>query len=110
MRNDQSLRDFEGLVLSLISALHDKAYGVSVLDSLEVKTAKKYNISAIHICLKRLEDKGFVKSHFGAITSGRGGRRRKFYIITAFGKRALDEQYEISADRYQQVPKFAFTR
>ena len=110
MRNNQFLGEFEGLVLSVISALHDKAYGVSVLESLTVMTAKKYNISAIHICLKRLEDKGFVKSHFGGITSGRGGRRKKFYIITAFGQRVLAEFYALSGDRYNQVPKITFAR
>jgi len=110
MRNDQSLGGFEELVLLMVAALHDKAYGVAILESLEVRAGKKFNISAIHVALKRMEDKGFVKSHFGGITEDRGGRRKKFYIITAFGKRVLDHQYELRTELYQQIPKIAFSR
>ena len=34
-----------------------------------------------------MEEKGFVKSRFGGITADRGGRRKKFYVITAIGKK-----------------------
>jgi len=107
---DQSLGEFEELVLLMVAALHDEAYGVAVLESLEVRTAKKYNISAIHVALKRMEDKGFVKSHFGGITEDRGGRRKKYYVITAFGKKVLDKQYELRTDLYQLIPKVSFSR
>ena len=83
---DQSLGEFEELVLLMVAALHDEAYGVAILESLETRMERKYNISAIHVALKRMEDKGFIKSHFGGITEERGGRRKKFYVITAYGK------------------------
>jgi PadR family transcriptional regulator PadR len=105
---EQSLGEFEELVLLMVAALHDEAYGVAILESLEVRTAKKYNISAIHVALKRMEDKGFVKSHFGGITEDRGGRRKKFYVITAFGKKALDRQYELRTELYRLIPKVSF--
>ena len=76
---------------------------------LETKLDKKVNISAIHVALKRMEEKGFVKSRFGGITNDRGGRRKKFYVITAFGKQALDQQYSIRTDLYQQIPKISFS-
>jgi PadR family transcriptional regulator, regulatory protein PadR len=110
MANNQSLGEFDEAVLSMVAGLHGKAYGVSILESLKATPAKKPRISTIHLALKRLEDKGFVKSYFGAITANRGGRRKKLYIITAFGKRVLEEQYELSTNHYQQVPKIAFTR
>ncbi len=104
-----SLGEFEELVLLMVAALHDEAYGVAILESLESKLDKKVNISAIHVALKRMEEKGFVKSRFGGITSDRGGRRKKFYVITAFGKQALDQQYSIRTDLYQQIPKISFS-
>jgi PadR family transcriptional regulator, regulatory protein PadR len=105
---DQSLGEFEELVLLMVAALHDEAYGVVILEGLEEKTKKSFNISAIHVVLKRMEDKGFVKSRFGGITDNRGGRRKKFYVITALGKRVLDNQYTLRVDIYKQIPKISF--
>lgn len=105
---EQSLGEFEELVLLMVASLHDEAYGVSILENLEDKLSKKVNISSIHVTLKRLEDKGFVNSRFGGITSDRGGRRKKFYVITALGKKKLDNQYSIRTSLYQQIPKISF--
>jgi PadR family transcriptional regulator, regulatory protein PadR len=103
-----SLGEFEELVLLMVAAKHDQAYGVAILESLEVNLGKKVNISAIHVTLKRLEDKGFVKSRFGGITEERGGRRKKFYVVTALGKKVLDAQYELRSSIYKQIPKISF--
>lgn len=105
---DHSLGEFEELVLLVVAALHDEAYGVVILDSLEEKLKKKVNISAVHVALKRMEDKGFVKSRFGGITEERGGRRKKFYVITALGKKILDSQYALRTTLYRQIPKISF--
>ena len=104
----QILGEFEELVLLMVAALHDEAYGVSILENLEEELAKKLNISAIHVALKRMEDKGFVTSRFGGITEDRGGRRKKYYIVTALGKRMLDEQYELRNGIYKRIPKISF--
>jgi PadR family transcriptional regulator, regulatory protein PadR len=104
----QSLGEFEELVLLMVAALHDEAYGVVISEGLEAKLKKKVNISAIHVALKRIEDKGFVKSRFGGITEDRGGRRKKFYVITALGKKVLDNQYALRTSIYQQIPKISF--
>lgn len=103
-----SLGEFEELVLLMAAALHGNAYGVTILENLEKKLGKKLNISAIHVALKRMEKKGFVQSRYGGITSDRGGRRKKFYVITAFGKKVLDQQYTVRTDLYQQIPKISF--
>ena len=110
MKDDHSMGEFEELVLLTVAALHNTAYGVAILESLELSAGRKFNISAVHVALKRMEDKGFVKSHFGGITEDRGGRRKKFYVITALGKRLLDHQYELRTALYQQIPKITFSR
>ncbi len=69
-----SLGEFEELVLLMVAALHDEAYGVSILSGLEKELGKSMNISAVHVALKRMEDKDFVKSRFGGITEDRGGQ------------------------------------
>ena len=106
---DQSLGGFEELVLLMVAALHDEAYGVAILENLEEKMEKKFNISAIHVVLNRMENKGFVRSRFGGITDNRGGRRKKFYAITALGKRMLDNQYAFRVSLYKQIPKSLFS-
>lgn len=102
------LGEFEELVLLMVAALHDEAYGVSILENLEEELEKKLNISAIHVALKRMEEKGFVKSRFGGITESRGGRRKKYYVVTALGKRMLDEQYALRNGLYKRIPEIAF--
>ncbi len=103
-----SLGEFEELVLLMVAALHNEAYGVSILEHLEEKLDKQLNISAIHVALKRMEDKGFVKSRFGGITDERGGRRKRYYVVTALGKKILDEQYTLRNSLYKQIPKISF--
>lgn len=103
-----SLGEFEELVLLMVAALHDEAYGVSILEGLEKELDKSLNISAVHVVLKRMEEKDYVKSRFGGITDARGGRRKKYYVITALGKRVLDEQFVLRSTIYNRIPKISF--
>ena len=105
-----SLGEFEELILLVVAASDGEAYGVTIQQSLIEKLKKNVNISAIHVTLKRLEDKGCVKSKFGGITEERGGRRKKFYNVTGLGKKALDDQFELRTSLYKQIPKLSFGR
>lgn len=107
MKNN-TLGEFEELVLLLVAALHDEAYGVIILEQLEAELQKKVNISAVHVALNRMQDKGYVSSRFGGITEDRGGRRKKYYVITALGKKMLDQQFSIRTSIYNRIPKISF--
>ena len=106
--SEQSLGEFEELVLLLVAASNHEAYGVQILENLEEKLGKKVNISAVHVVLKRMETKGFVESKFGGITNERGGRRKKYYNVTSKGKTVLDRQFELRTSIYKQIPKISF--
>jgi len=106
----QSLGEFEELVLLVVASLQNEGYGVTIHESLMLALSKNINISAVHMALRRLEEKDFVKSGFGGITEDRGGRRKRYYEITAAGKRALDKQYELRVSLYQQLPKISYNR
>jgi len=80
---------FEELVLLTVGALKEEAYGVVIKEMLAEKTGKSPSIGALHSALYRLEDKGFVTSSEGGATAERGGRRKKFYLLTAAGRDAL---------------------
>lgn len=107
---EYQLGEFEELVLLTVAAQHDQAYGVSIHDFLTAETKKKINISAIHVALKRLEKKGFVDSRVGGITEERGGRRKKFYIVTALGKKVLDTNHDLRSSIYKRIPQLSFVR
>ncbi|WP_421764160.1 PadR family transcriptional regulator [Ekhidna sp.] len=107
---EYQLGEFEELVLLTVAAQHNEAYGVSIHEFLTEETKKKINISAIHVALKRLEKKGFVDSRFGGITEERGGRRKKFYIVTALGKKVLDASHDLRTSIYQKIPQLQFAK
>lgn len=103
-----NLGELEELVLLTVGSLTDNAYGVSVMDEIKSQTGRDLNVSAIHAVLKRLENKGFVKSHMGGATNERGGRRKRMFLLTASGKRALDESMQYRMDLYKRIPDISF--
>jgi len=103
-----NLGEFEELVLLTVGALYERAYGVSVMDEIKDKTGRSANISAIHTALKRLEEKGYVKSNMGGATNTRGGRRKRFFMLTAAGKHALDNAQHVRTQFYNRIPEVTF--
>lgn len=101
------LGELEELVLLTVGILYPKAYGVAVMDEIESQAGRSLNISAVHAVLTRLEEKGFLKSKMSDPTEERGGRRKRIFLLTAAGKRALEEANELRTQLYNQIPKMA---
>lgn len=99
--------ELEELVLLTVGILYPEAYGVAVMDELERQAGRSLNISAVHAVLTRLEEKGFLKSKMSDPTEERGGRRKRLFLLTAAGKRALEEANELRNQLYSQIPKIA---
>jgi PadR family transcriptional regulator, regulatory protein PadR len=93
MDRNRLLGGFENLLLLAILRLADRAYGVSIRQELINCAEKDVAVGAIYTGLDRLEQKGFVKSWTGEPSPERGGRSKKFYRVTAKGKRALEETH-----------------
>jgi len=98
------LGGFEELVLLTVGALGDDAYGVTIQDMLKEKTKKNPSIGALHSALYRLEEKGFLSSHEGGATAERGGRRKKYYQITAAGRKILEEVNALRMEFAKNIP------
>ncbi|MEJ0032825.1 MAG: helix-turn-helix transcriptional regulator [Bacteroidota bacterium] len=47
------------------------------------------SLGALHTALKRMEDKGYLKSYPGEATEDRAGRPKRYFEITAMGKKAM---------------------
>ncbi|MEQ9424762.1 MAG: PadR family transcriptional regulator [Cyclobacteriaceae bacterium] len=99
-----NLGEFEELVLLVIGALNDDAYSISIQQELREQTGRSPSIGAMHSALNRLENKGFINSHEGGATKERGGRRKRFYQITAAGKSALSKNHELRSGLIKLIP------
>lgn len=101
------LGELEELVLLTVGILYPEAYGVGVMDEIEKQTGRSLNISAVHAVLTRLEEKGFLKSKMSEPTDARGGRRKRIFLLTAAGKRSLEEANEMRNQLFSQIPRIA---
>ncbi|MFY0625290.1 MAG: PadR family transcriptional regulator [Reichenbachiella sp.] len=101
------LGEFEELILLAVTSLVDDAYGVSVMKYINQETGRNVNISAVHEGLKRLQKKGYLESSMGDPTQVRGGRRKRFFEVTALGKSTLEEVMNLKIQLYKKVPNFS---
>jgi PadR family transcriptional regulator, regulatory protein PadR len=85
------LGEFEELVLLGVAVLDGKAYGVALLQEINAQTDRNIQLNQVHAALQRLEDKGMVASAMGEPTAERGGRRKRFFQITPYGLRTLED-------------------
>lgn len=104
----KNIGELEELVLLMVAALDVEAYGVAIMDEIKNETGRKLNISAVHSVLKRLSDKGFVKSEMGGSTSERGGRRKRLFSITNSGRVAIQEIREVRNQIWERIPKLTY--
>ncbi len=103
------LGEFEELILTLVAALREDAYGAAIAAEIESKIGRDVNLSAVHVTLYRLEDKGYVKSAFGGETKERGGRRKRIYSVTSAGLAILRAMKEARMDLWKMVPQLKMT-
>jgi DNA-binding PadR family transcriptional regulator len=98
------LGEFEELVLLTIGYLGQDAYGVAIKLEIEKKAGRIPSIGALHSALHRLEEKGYIRSKEGGATQVRGGRRKRFYTITAHGKQALTRSNNLRNELFRLIP------
>jgi DNA-binding PadR family transcriptional regulator len=99
-----NLGELEELILLTIGVIREPAYGVNIVRELERQTGRAIDFSTVHTTLKRLEEKGFLLSEMGGATSERGGRRKRFFTITAYGVQVLRENQEIRTRLWSLMP------
>ena len=105
-----NLGEFEELVLLTIAALLSEAYSVAICDELEKHTGRSAKLGVVHAVLNRLEEKGFVKSKLGEATSARGGKRKRYYMVTNTGKSALTKTKDLRDQLWNRIPELALKR
>jgi PadR family transcriptional regulator, regulatory protein PadR len=99
------LNDFEELILTMVAVLGEDAYGAAITIEIERWLHRKATLSAVHVTLYRLEDKGYVKSKVGGATQERGGRSKRIYTITNAGMAVLRAMKETRTQIWKLVPQ-----
>jgi len=99
------LGEFEELILTMVGVLQEEAYGAVIAEEIEKRLKRDVNLSAVHVTLYRLEDKGLIKSKVGGATSERGGRRKRIYTITSAGLALLRNMKETRMDLWKLIPQ-----
>jgi PadR family transcriptional regulator, regulatory protein PadR len=92
MSEPQLLGGFEQLVLLAVVRLDDAAYGVSIQREIAECTGRKVTPGALYTTLDRLERKGLVSPRVGDPTPERGGRAKRYYVVTKAGRQKLAEE------------------
>jgi DNA-binding PadR family transcriptional regulator len=99
------LGEFEELVLTMVGILQEDAYGNAIVNEINDRVGRVVNLSAVHVTLYRLEDKGFVKSGMGGATNARGGRRKRIFTITNAGLSMLKAKKEQQVELWKLMPQ-----
>ncbi len=101
------LGEFEEVVMLTVGILYGEAYGVSIKKEIESRLKRSVSVGASQTALKRLEDKGYLKSYEGEATEERAGRPKKYFIITAYGKKAMEHSRNTRKELWSAIPKIA---
>lgn len=102
------LGEFEEVVMLTVGILYNEAYGVSIKKEIEDRLKRSVSVGALQTALKRLEDKGYLKSREGESTEDRAGRPKKYFTITAYGRKAMEYTKQTRDELWSAIPKVAW--
>jgi PadR family transcriptional regulator, regulatory protein PadR len=98
------LGEFEEIVLLVVAMLEEDAYGVRITHEILAQTQRSVRLNQVHASLHRLEEKGMIVSRMGDPTPERGGRRKRIFTITAYGRVTLNEMKMMRAHLWNLLP------
>jgi PadR family transcriptional regulator PadR len=86
-----ALGEFEHHVMLALLRLGGRGYSAPIVDELEAATGRPIAPAAVFIALRRLEQRGYLRSSKKEAKPGEGGRGRRDFALTAQGLERLDE-------------------
>ncbi|WP_422080532.1 PadR family transcriptional regulator [Ulvibacterium sp.] len=98
------LGEFEEVVLLTVAVLHDEAYGIAINDEMEKRLDRKVSIGSLQTVLRRLEKKGHLSSKLGEATKMRGGKRKRYFALTSYGRKTLETTKEQRLSLWNAIP------
>ena len=107
MTEKYTIGEFEEIVMLTVAVLYQNAYGVAIKEEIEHRLKRNVSVGAMRTALKRLEDKGYLTSKFGEATAVRGGKRKRYYQVTLYGKKALQQVMATRIGLWEAIPPMA---
>src|SRR5262245_51130000 len=102
------LGEFEEVVLLTVAVLYNDAYGIAIIEEMEIRLNRQVSIGALQTVLRRLENKGLLSSAFGEATKIRGGKRKRYFRLTQKGQEVLSQTKDQRLALWKAIPKIAF--
>ena len=96
--------EFEEIVLLTVGILNDNAYGVSIKEEIMSRLDRKVSVGALQATLRRMEDKGYLKSVIGESTDKRGGRPKLYFRLTSAGHSVLRSSRDSRNQLWDAIP------
>jgi len=87
----KGLGEFEQQVLLTILRLGGEAYSVPMVIELEARSQREISQAAVYIALRRMEEKGLVKSRMESGDETGTGRERRYFSVRPEGLELLKE-------------------
>jgi PadR family transcriptional regulator, regulatory protein PadR len=87
-------------ILTVINGYVQGRYGFDILKQINKANKetdrREIGVGTLYPALKRMEQQGLITGRWGELASGEesGGARRRYYMISADGQRALDATQE----------------
>src|SRR5262245_58453111 len=104
-RPNETLSNFELMVLLAVMRLGNEAYGVPIAEEIESRRGKSVSIGSVYAALERLDSKGFVESELGEATAERGGRAKRYFRITRKGLSEVRETRRALVELWTGLPQ-----
>jgi DNA-binding PadR family transcriptional regulator len=98
------LGEFEHLVLLAVLSLGRDAYGVAIIRELQRRAGRRVTRAALYVALRRLEEKGWLRSELGEPTAERGGRAKRYFRVTPAALARLRRTRDVLADFWAAIP------
>src|SRR5437762_11536714 len=104
-RPNDTLSNFELMVMLVVLRLGDNAYGVPIAEEIEKRRGKRVSIGSVYAALDRLGAKSFVDSELGESTAERGGRAKRYLRITGKGLGEVKETRRALVELRNRLPE-----
>jgi DNA-binding PadR family transcriptional regulator len=78
---------------------------VQIAREIEAVSGRRVLLGAAYAALERLERYGLVTSRLGSATPERGGRAKRYFVVTARGVRAARDTQEALVALWRDVPQ-----
>lgn len=108
MSTRNNLGEFEEIVMLTIGVLGENAYSLHIKEHIESRLKRAVSMGALHTGLYRLEEKGYLKSKLGKATKVRGGKPKRFFIVTNGGQHVLKKTMEDRQRLWNDIPEGVF--